>query len=446
MAISPGEEHAPVGLTSEGRPTTRRASDGSGSEPFEQPKVAILYATFPQPTETFVRRELRAMLDMGAPIVPFSIWQGGGEFHGVEVRPFRLRELFSLVWWLPLWLARRPHSFVEVLSELWGRGISSWQNWQETFLGFGFGLVRAEAFRREGFTRCHAVWSTMPATSALVIRKLVGIQFSVGSHAYDVFRDGGDCLLRMKLSDATFVRTSSEATRKRLLELGAPPAKTILIRRGLSVFPPLRESSLGGTLNILSVGRLVPKKGYSMQLNIYRALVDAGVAFRAIIVGGGPLWRELERERERLGLREKVTFLGALPRPEVALLQEKADLFFFTGISDDSGDRDGLPNVLPEAMAAGAIVLTSPTGGATEAVVDGKSGFVLCPQEADAWVDRVEKLLEERKTVDRVRREAREWTKNEFDVSVTARRLLAALGVQFGEAGMLSKHSRKRLA
>ena len=347
---------------------------------------------------------------------------------------------------LPLWLARRPRAFVEVLAELWVRGIPSWQNWQETFLGFGFGLVRAAAFRREGFTFCHAVWSTMPATAALVICKLEGIKFSIGAHAYDVFRHGGDCLLGLKLSEAAFVRTSSEATRRRLLRLGSLRKKTFLIRRGLSQFPAPRERDMGETLAILSVGRLVPKKGYPMQLAIYRALADAGVPFRAIIVGGGPLRGELERDRDRLGLLQVVTFRGAMPHKEVAQLQEKADFFFFTGVSDEFGDRDGLPNVLPEAMATGAIVLTSPSGGTTEAVVDGETGYVLPAEEPEAWVDRVVKLRTEPKVVNRVRRAARQWTKKEFDVRRTARLLLATFGVQVGEATISSKRPKKRLA
>ena len=407
-------------------------------------KIAVLYATFPQPTETFVRRELRAMLDEGQEIVPFSIWRGGGDFHGVKVRRFRLRELWSLTWRLPAWLFRRPRAFVEVLIELWSRGVPSWQNWQETFLGFGFGLVRAEEFRREGFTFCHAVWSTLPATAALVIRKLVGIDFSIGAHAYDVFRDGGDCLLALKIREAAFVRTSSEATKRRLLLLGSPLEKIVLIRRGLEEFPAIRKRDTDGALSILSVGRLVPKKGYYLQLAIYRALADAGIPFKALIAGDGPLRIELAGERDRLDLGEMVTFLGALPRREVALLQEKADFFLFTGISDDAGDRDGLPNVVPEAMAAGAIVLTSPAGGVTEAVADGKSGFVLNPHEPSSWVVRVKKLLKNPKEVNEIRQAARLWTEKEFDVRKTAHRLLEAFGTQSGEIS--SNRSRKRLA
>ena len=409
-----------------------------------EPKIAVLYATFPQPTETFVRRELRAMLDQGHEMIPFSIWRGGGDFHGVKVRKFRFRELWSLVWKLPVWLFRRPGAFVEVLAELWNRGIPSWQNWQETFLGFGFGLVRAEDFREQGFTSCHAVWSTLPATAALVIHKLVGIDFSIGAHAYDVFRDGGDCLLPLKFRKATFVRTSSESTRRRLLLMGLAPEKIVLIRRGLEKFPTIRKRDGGGTLSILSVGRLVPKKGYFLQLAIYRALADAGISFEAQIAGDGPLNIELEAECARLDLGDVVTFCGALPRQEVALLQEKADLFFFTGISDDSGDRDGLPNVVPEAMAAGAIVLSSPTGGVTEAVTDGKSGFVLNPHEPESWVNRVEKLLSSPNSLDDIRRMARSWTEDEFDVRKTANRLLRAFGAQSRDIS--PKRSRKRLA
>ena len=400
----------------------------NGSSAAQTPEVAFLYATFPRPTETFVRRELRALWGLGAKVAPFSIWKGAPAFEGRPVERFRLRELWSLAWWLPYWACRRPVAFREILYDLWSRPCPSLQNWNETFLALGFALVRAESFRRRGFRLCHAVWATMPATAALALKKLVGIEFSFGAHAYDVFRSRGDWLLSRKLREAAFVRTSSASTERRLLDLGLPSQRLKLIRRGLSKWPePSLRETLADPVEILSVGRLVPKKGYFEQLRILHALLAAGLPFRARIVGGGPLREELERESSRLGLSRHLAFLGHLTEAETLALYPEADLFLFTGKTAPDGDRDGVPNVIPEAMAAGNVVLTSSSGGAAEVVEHGKTGYVLDPARPADWVETIRALLRAPETLRALRYEARAGARRRFDVKRAARELLAAL-------------------
>ena len=393
-----------------------------------QPRVAFLYATFPRPTETFVRRELSALWLHGAEITPISIWQGDDIFDGRKVERFRLRELWSLFFWLPYWTFCRPREFREILGELWSRPCLSLQNWNETFLALGFALVRACRMKREGYSICHAVWATMPSTAALALKKLVGIQYSMGAHAYDVFRRRGDWLLSLKLQEAAFVRSSSASTEKRLGELGLPAEKLKLVHRGLAKWPATTErKGFGKSIEILSVGRLVPKKGYFDQLMVLRSLHRSGIVFRARIVGGGPLLDELERERDRLGLADYVTFLGPLSEDEAHRLYAESDLFLFTGKVASDGDRDGIPNVLPEAMAAGVVVITSPCGGAAEAVEDGKTGFVRDPSRPDEWVALVQDLLVVPEKVIGLRKSAAAAARRRFDVERTGRELLSHL-------------------
>ena len=104
----------------------------------------------------------------------------------------------------------------------------------------------------------------------------------------------------------------------------------------------------------MSVARLVEKKGLDRQLRIYAALRAAGVPFAARIVGEGPLRGELERLAGRLGVAADVSFTGHLPQHEVWAQLGEADVLLHTGVIAPSGDRDGLPNVIPEAMAMGA--------------------------------------------------------------------------------------------
>ena len=158
-------------------------------------KVAFFYATFPRPTETFVRRELRALDEIGFQPDLYSIWKGSSNWEGKSIFHFSLNRLWALFLWIPYWAWKKPRVFKDILIELWNRPCPNLQNWNETFLALGFALVEAQRIKEKDYTLFHGVWATMPATAAFALSKLTDVPFSMGAHAYDVFREGGDWIL-----------------------------------------------------------------------------------------------------------------------------------------------------------------------------------------------------------------------------------------------------------
>ena len=233
-------------------------------------QVAFFYATFPRPTETFVRRELRAFAQIGFDPDLYSIWKGRSEWEGKKILKFQFFRLLYLFFWIPYWAWLKPQVFKEILVELWAKPCPNLQNWNETFLALGFALVEAHNFKNKKYSLLHGIWATMPATAALALSKLTNTPFSMGAHAYDVFRTGGDWLLQHKFENALFIRTSSQSTARRIEQLGVPCKKIKLIRRGLANWPVRSNFELvnESRLELLSVGRLVEKKGYIYQLKI----------------------------------------------------------------------------------------------------------------------------------------------------------------------------------
>ncbi len=122
------------------------------------------------------------------------------------------------------------------------------------------------------------------------------------------------------------------------------------------------------------------------MLTIANILKKLEIPFSLKIVGNGPLRRDLFLERRRLNLNEEVSFSGSMNQKSVRQLYLESDAFLFTGIVDSNGDRDGIPNVVPEALAAGMLVLASDRAGAPEAFIDGQSGFSLNPEDYMSWV------------------------------------------------------------
>ena len=389
------------------------------------PVIAYLFTTFPQPTETFLQREIIAMKNHGVNLRLYSLWGGGGTFRGLNVTRFNKFRLLTLLWLIPYESWRRPEVLRQVLRGVFTRRAPSWINFWENLLGAGFACLFAREFRHDPPTLIHAAWAGGPATAAWLLWRLDGHKFSAAAHAYDIYEHGGDWWLKDKLDHAAFVHTSTEMGRRSLIERSIEPKKIVCIRRGLDRLPllkPLRASR--SPLHVVCVARLVEKKGLDHQLRIYAALRAANVPFAARIIGDGPLRPELEKLAGHLGIAAHLTFTGHLPQHEVWNQLGWADVLLHTGVIAPSGDRDGLPNVIPEAMSIGVLVVTSPAAATTEAITQGITGLV-APVDAPAdWVSALRRLASDDPFAEKLRREARRWVEENFDAHQNARRLL----------------------
>ncbi len=393
--------------------------------PTEPPVIAYLFTTFPKSTETFLQREIIAMKARGVRLKIYSLWGGGGTFRGLPVESFNKWKLLTLIWMIPYESWRRPEVLKELLRGLASRRAPAWLNFWENMLGAGFACLWAGKWRKDRPAHVHAAWGGAPATAAWLLWRLDGHRYSAAAHAYDIYEHGGDWWLDEKLGPAAFVHTSTEMGRKALIARGLAPEKIICIRRGLDRLPTMKSLRASrAPLHLLCVARLVEKKGLDHQLRIYAALQAAGVEFSARIVGEGPLRQDLERLAGQLGIAADVTFTGHLPQHEVWTQLEWADVLLHTGVVAPSGDRDGLPNVIPEAMSIGTLVITSPIAATTEAVTHGVSGLVATVDAKDDWVSALRRLSTDDAFAEKLRAAARRWVEENFDAHRNAGRLL----------------------
>ncbi len=368
----------------------------------------------------------------------YSLWGGLSSFRGLPVTRFNKWRLLTLFWMIPYEGWRRPEVLKQVLHGLFTRRPPSWINFWENMLGAGFACLFAGNFRKNPPALVHAAWGGAPATAAWLLWRLDGHRFSAAAHAYDIYEHGGDWWLNDKLEHAAFVHTSTEMGRAALVARGISADKILPIRRGLDRLPKLKRlRSSREPLHLICVARLVEKKGLDHQLRIYAALRAAGVPFQARIVGDGPLRPALEKMAGLLGIAADLTFCGHLAQHEVWEQFEWADVLLHTGVIAPSGDRDGLPNVIPEAMSCGVLVVTSPTAGTTEAIVDGVSGMVI-PEDAPArWVAALRQLAIDDVVAEKFRAAARQWVEVNFDAHKNAARLLQQFEVTIASSRQL---------
>ncbi|HET7534875.1 MAG TPA: glycosyltransferase family 4 protein [Candidatus Didemnitutus sp.] len=387
--------------------------------------IALLYTTFPKTSETFLQRDVAALQALGLNLRLYSLWGGGGEFRGLPVRTFNKWKLLPLfLFTIPWNCFRRPRIVRDLFEGVIMRRPPGWLNFWENMLGAGFAGCFYREFRRDPPALVHGAWAGGPATAGWLLWRILGIPYSSGAHAYDLYEHGGDWWLMEKLALARFVHASTEMGRQLLIERGMNAGKIHVIRRGLDQLPafkPLRRQR--NPLRIVCIARLVPKKGLSEQLRIYAALRDAGFAFEARIIGDGPRRAELAAEIARLGLGAQVKLLGQLPPAEVWPQLAWADVLVHTGVIAPSGDRDGLPNVIPEAMAAGTLVVTSPISATTEAIAQERTGLVADVDLPLAWQIALQRLATDDALAERLRTAARRWVEENYDARKNTARL-----------------------
>lgn len=400
-------------------------------------RVAYFFTSFPKLSERFLQREIEG-LDQHTDLkveIHSLLGKGYNTFGSYPVIRFTARDWINFPFRFLYELFKNPSVFFNMLLLSVRNRPKSSINALEHLLGLSYAVVRAAEFRKTPSESIHAAWATGPASAALFLHHINNTPFSIGCHAYDLFRDGGDMLLLEKSKAAKFIHTSTSTARSELIRRGVTAEKIHLIRRSApvsqqttsnSAFKRLRsDPSFGNApIRILSVGRLIAKKGYPELLKILQYLSSVNINFTAQIIGDGPLRKSLQKSISDLGLKNHITLLGSMPYKEVdKCMRESTDFFFFTGKQATSGDRDGLPNVIIEAMVAGVPVLASPSGAISEAIVPGLTGELLDPCQPELWVCAVRKIKDNPSYAEELRKNARSWVAQNCDARRNAEAL-----------------------
>ena len=234
-------------------------------------------------------------------------------------------------------------------------------------------------------------------------------------------------LLQEKLEGATFITTCTGYNYDHLKQsLGhVLNGKLHLAYHGLDLanyYPPETPVQRTPPL-IFSVGRLTEKKGYIYLIKACRLLKERGYRFECQIVGSGPLQGELQAQIEAHGLTDSMTLCGALPHQEVVERYRQASLFVLPCIVAKDGDRDGIPNVLIEAMAMGVPAVSTDHSGIPELIEHNVTGLLVPPNEVDPLAEALAKLLDHADLGAELAAQGRQKVLDRFEVEQNVRRL-----------------------
>ncbi len=181
----------------------------------------------------------------------------------------------------------------------------------------------------------------------------------------------------------------------------------------LNAFP--RRNTEPAEPLILSVGRLVEKKGFADLIEACRLLKDKGVNFRCAIVGTGRLAGAVKEQIKNCGVQQHIRMVGPLPQQDLRALLERAMIFALACVEAPDGDRDILPNVLKEAMAVGVAVVTTRLDGIEELVEHGGTGLLVSPGDPNGLAASIELLLGDKKLRESLATRARTVVEQRFN-------------------------------
>ncbi len=369
--------------------------------------LAIVVRGYPRLSETFISQEILALEKLGLTIEIFSLKPPGDHLvHSVH------EEIRAKVTYLPDYPSQH-------LSRMWRSfwAVSKLGGFKRALWAFLNDLRRDRTINRcrrfaQAIILAHELPDTVghiyshylnrPSSVARYAAIMRQLPWSFSAHAKDIWTTP-EWEKREKIAHAQWGTTCTRFGRNHLA--GLAPAgeqnKVMLTYHGLDIprfpKPPVRRAKRDGAdpekpMRIVSVGRGVAKKGFDDLFNAL-ALVDPALHWTFVHIGDGILLDQMKQQVEDLGLNDRFEWLGAKTRDVVIKILREGDLFVLASKIDADGDRDGLPNVLMEALSQKLPVLATDVSGIPELINHGDNGWLVSPGNPEQMAQALERLI-----------------------------------------------------
>lgn len=393
--------------------------------------LGMILKGYPRISESFISTEILLLESLGIPIEIYSLKQPRESFAHAKVKKIRAPVTYMPEYVIPNWQTLLKSNF------------TAWYKLRAHYRTCLKNALRRALERRSSATirhflqaghltairllgspvrHLHAHFCHTPTSVALFASELTGLPFSFTAHAKDIYTSDPEQLTR-KIERALFVVTCTKYNARYLSELCSPENQmgkgTAIhtIYHGIDVdFFSFEHSPIPGPpYRILSIGRHVAKKGYDDLFRALKLLDDAGVDFQLTQIGSGEITHELKDMVRDLGLQNRVQMLGTLPHEEVMKHYRTSHCFALACKVAANGDRDGIPNVLVEAMAVGLPVVATNLSAIPELVEDGVTGTLVEPENPTEMACAILELLLHPKHYEEMKNRARSKVEDEFD-------------------------------
>jgi len=380
-----------------------------------QKRIAYLLGVYPRWSETFLRQDLGLLLESDLPLLPLCLFRGEspveGDWPQVHCLSPGPRSQHRSRAAAGRQAAPAPSARSPLVPTTLRTRLSLWRHRRllET-------LCRTA--RSEGISHIHGEFADLPGLMAAAASRRLGCTYSIGVHARDVYtckyslkslfsgiRFATAC--NVEVRDELLVRCPSLSDRLHLIHHGVLLDQWPFIDRTYEPREPFR---------ILFVGRFVEKKGIEYLLRAVAGTDGARMALS--LVGSGPREAKLRGLAQALQIAERTTWVGVVSREEVGARLRAADCVVVPSVVSADGDRDGIPNIVLEAMATGIPVLATRAGSIPEAVSE-DTGWVCQARDPEDLRRQLIAVRENPQLAEKKRRTARTLVESAF----AARRL-----------------------
>ena len=403
-----------------------------------RPFLGMILKGYPRISETFISNEILLLEKLGFPIHLFSMRRPRENFTHQSVNRIQaavdylpetlLRPLPRLLYHNCLLAAQRPRAYTRALKIAYQRFLRTRKSATLKHL-FQAGYLVQRLMPGRGVIHLHAHFAHSPASVAMFASMLCGLPFSFTAHAKDIYTSDPR-QLREKAALAKFVVTCTEYNRRHLLALcDGEPGAIHRVYHGIDtrLFSQIRDeiSQPEKPYRILTVARLIAKKGLPTVYRALNVLKDKGIAFRHTLIGDGEDREKILSVIKDLGLTTHTRWLGTQPHEVVRDYYKRAHLFVLGCEVAPNGDRDGIPNVLFESMAMGVPVVVTRLSAIPELVETEKTGLLADPGQPRQLAEAMLKMLTDAALRARVIPAARQRVMQDFDNKVLIRKLAA---------------------
>ena len=367
------------------------------------PSLAVVLKGYPRLSETFIAQELKALEDRD---LPFEIWSLRFPYDD-KTHPIH-DQIKANVRYLPEYLYQEP---LRVLKAWWkarqmpgysaARRVWLKDYWRDrtTNRGRRWGQAMVMAAEMAPEVKFHyAHFLHTPGSAARYAAMIRGVEWGFSAHAKDIWTIP-EWEKREKLADCRFGATCTGTGAAHLNGLAPTDDTVSLIYHGLDLGrfpePPAERPHRDGVaeaVELVSVGRLVAKKGYDDLMQALGALPDE-LNWCLVHIGGGPLKDELRAQAEALGIADRIEWRGKRDQTEVIEALRSADLFVLPSKIAGDGDRDGRPNVLMEAASQKLPILSTAVSAIPEFIEDGVHGRLTPPGEPVAFSEALSEMI-----------------------------------------------------
>jgi len=397
-------------------------------------KIAFIVSKFPSLSETFILNQITGLIDMGHEIEIFASNKSKDQKIHPEIEKYGLMEkvyyikkpknklirIIKGIWLFFSYFHKAPKKIINSLNII---------KYKKNAVSLSL-LYYVIPFINKKFDIIYCHFG--PNGKIGLKLKEVGVKGKLitSFHGYDLssyLKINGENTYEDLFRKGDLFLPISDYWENKLLELGCNKNRILVHRMGINLDKFIYHEKIlkqGETIKLLTVGRLVEKKGHKYVIEALSKIIKKHNNIIYYIAGDGPLEDELIALSKRLKVDKHIKFLGSLRQDEIIKLFKNSHIFILASSTAENGDQEGIPVVLMEAQAVGLPIISTYHSGITELVLDEKSGFIVPEKDSSALAEKIRYLIEHPEIWSNMGRYGRKIVEKEYNIKILNRQLV----------------------